>query len=203
MDTRTKSTRMFVVFLPQELPAQGDRSFTFSVIPEASMPDVPVPQLTEVVGHRAEQLLVDDCMMKLGRPGEWGELVADDQANDGFAIKLFNSHYEWCLQWHIDPDLLDPGGTYKLRIRVRVEKTDRKGAAFWAGVYDIERKKGCGQIQPQTTDIQPGYQWYDVATWMPESQQYIWVGPGVFDKDGGQSAIEAVYVDQFELVRTD
>ena len=43
-------------------------------------------------------------MMSLGRPGEWGERVPDDQAEDGSAIKLFNTHYEWCLQLACESD---------------------------------------------------------------------------------------------------
>jgi len=42
-----------------------------------------------------------------------------------------------------------------------------------------------------------------VATWTPEAGQYLWVGPGVFSKDGGQSAINALYVDKFELTRVE
>jgi hypothetical protein len=71
------------------------------------------------------------------------------------------------------------------------------------GVYDMARKKGWGQIQPSTAKVQEGYQWYDVATWTPEADQYLWVGPGLFEKNGGQSAIEAVYVDRFELTRVE
>jgi hypothetical protein len=140
-------------------------------------------------------------MMTLGRPGEWGDLVLDEKANDGFAIQLFNTHYEWCLQWPVDPAVFEPGAEYKLRVRLRVEKSEREGQAFWAGVYDTRRKKGWGQIQPSTAQVQDGYQWYDVATWAPEAGQYVWVGPGVFPKEGGRSAIEAVFVDRFELTR--
>ncbi|MBL7036980.1 MAG: DUF4838 domain-containing protein [Pirellulaceae bacterium] len=153
--------------------------------------------------RRADRLIIEDRMMNLGRPGEWGERVPDDQAEDGFAIKLFNTHYEWCLQWQVNPTVFEPDAKYKLCMRVRVVKTEREGSAFWAGVYDSARKKGWGQAQPNTAAVQEGYQWYDVATWMPEANQYLWVGPGPFTKDGGQSAIEAVYVDRFELTRVE
>ncbi len=82
-------------------------------------------------------------------------------------------------------------------------KTEREGSAFWAGVYDTARNKSWGQIQPNTAAVQEGYQWYDVATWTPEADQYLWVGPGPFMKDGGRSAIEAVHVDRFELTRVE
>ena len=141
--------------------------------------------------------------MNLGRRGEWGERVPDEQAEDGFAIKLFNTHYEWCLTWPVNPTVFQPKTKYKLRARVRVVKTERSGNAFWAGVYDSARKKGWGQIQPNTNQVQEGYQWYDVATWAPETNQYLWIGPGPYTKDGGQSAIESVYVDRIELTRVE
>ena len=152
---------------------------------------------------RASRLVIEDRLMSLGREGEWGARVKDDQAEDGSAIKLFNTHYEWCLQWRVNPTVFQPDVKYKLRVRVRVAKTERQGNAFWAGVYDTARKKGWGQIQPSTANVQDGYQWYDVAKWTPQADQYIWVGPGTFKKDGGQSAIEAVFVDRFELTRVD
>ena len=65
------------------------------------------------------------------------------------------------------------------------------------------RKKSWGQIPPNTATVEEGYQWFDVAAWPPEADQYLWVGPGPFTKDGGQSAIEAVYVDRFELTRVE
>jgi hypothetical protein len=165
----------------------------------------PISQSPTVGQHHVDRLVIEDRMMSLGREGEWGERVPDDQAEDGFAIKLFNTHYEWCLNWYVNPTVFEPGSQYKLRMRmrVRVVKSDREGSAFWAGVYDTARKKGWGQIQPSTAEVQDGYQWYDVATWTPEADQYLWVGPGTFKKDGGRSAIEAVYVDRFELTRVE
>ena len=163
----------------------------------------PISQSPTVGQRHADRLVIEDRMISLGRQGEWGERVPDDEAEDGFAIKLFNTHYEWCLQWHVNPTVFEPDARYKLRVRVRVAKSDREGNAFWAGVYDMARKKGWGQIQPSTAEVQEGYQWYDVATWAPEADQYLWVGPGPFKKDGGQSAIEAVYVDRFELSRVE
>ncbi len=163
--------------------------------------DCPPARPAPTDGHRAGRLIVEDRMMRFGRPGEWGERVVDDDAEDGSAIKLYNSHFEWCLQWHVNPLVFDRNAEYRLRVRLRVVKSERKGNAFWAGVYDMTRKKSWGQIQPNTADVQNGYQWYDVATWTPEAGQYLWVGPGQFTKEGGKSAIEAVYVDRFELTR--
>lgn len=86
-------------------------------------------------------------------------------------------------------------------MRVRVVKSARQGNAFWAGVYDLDKKKGLGVIELSTASVAEEYQWYDVATWIPDKQHLIWIGPGRFDDNSGQSAIEALYVDQFELIR--
>ena len=143
-------------------------------------------------------------MITLGNPGSWGEIVQDAAAQDGYATKLFNTHFEWCMQWRFDPAVFEPGAQYRLRMRVRVEKGDREGEAFWAGVYDTARTRGYGGVSPTTAEVGDGYQWYDVATWLPEASQYVWIGPGRFDQKGGQpSAIEAVYVDKLELSKVE
>jgi len=66
------------------------------------------------------------------------------------------------------------------------------------------RKKGLGQIAPKTSDVEDGYQWYDVATWSPDENQTVWIGPGRFDMKGGKaSAVRAVFVDRFEFVKVE
>jgi len=200
-DAEREFTRAFALLAPQELPAQGSLSFSLGVATAGRLSSLPAIEAIET--HRFDRLVVEDCMIGLGRPGEWGEIVADPEADDGFAMKLFNTHYEWCANWRFDLTQFAPGAQYKVRMRIRVDKTDRDGNAFWAGVYDTVKKKGFGQLQPQTSQVKDGYQWYDVATWTPEAGQYLWVGPGVFSKDGGQSAINALYVDKFELTRVE
>ena len=46
------------------------------------------------------------------------------------------------------------------------------------------------------------YRWYDVLTWTPASDEYFWIAPGRFDKDG-KSAINGVYIDKIEFIRED
>jgi hypothetical protein len=154
--------------------------------------------------HHAERLTIEDFQLSIGRRGEWGDHVTDQMAEDGAALKLYNTHYEWCTQWRVDPSWFELAGQYKVRMRIRVEKSGQgDGEAFWAGVYDTARKKGYGQIAPKVSEIKDGYQWYDVATWQPEAKQYVWIGPGRFDKETlkANPAIKAVYVDRMELVR--
>ncbi|HOE61137.1 MAG TPA: DUF4838 domain-containing protein [Kiritimatiellia bacterium] len=162
-----------------------------------SPPPLPPP------GDRAT---IEDEQLSLGRPGVWGEKkVADPQAGDGFALKLFNTHYEWCTSLPFGKVAFDPGARYRIRIRLRVERVPgQEGTAFWAGVYDPVNKKGHGKtVEPKTSAIGDGYAWYDVAEWVPESAHYVWIGPGRFDKktQNANPAIRAVYIDCLELQR--
>ena len=94
-----------------------------------------------------------------------------------------------------------PGAKYKVRARIRVEKTRDGGEAFWAGIYDPVAKKGLGGIEPRTDAIKNAeYVWYDIGVWTPraDGKEYFWVGPGRFGADG-KSNIKAVYIDKIEL----
>jgi hypothetical protein len=201
-DARNGRVVLLAVLSAAELPGSGTASATWHVA-EVPVPDG-LPEVEVPTSHRADRIAVEDFRLGIGRRGEWGDYVDDPLAEDGTALKLFNTHYEWCTQWRIDPALFEPGTTYRVRMRLRVEKSgEADGEAFWAGVYDTVRKTGFGQIQPKVSEVADGYQWYEVATWKPEANQYIWIGPGRFAKDQSPAnpAIRAVYVDRFELVR--
>ncbi len=88
----------------------------------------------------ADRLIIEDRLMNLSREGQWGARVKDEQAEDGSALQLFNSHYEWCVTWHVNPTVFAPDAEYRLRLRARVVKTDVEGNAFWAGVYDMAQE---------------------------------------------------------------
>ncbi len=147
---------------------------------------------------------VEDTLLSLGNRGKWGDTVADPLAEDGSAMKLYNTHYEWCTTLPFSQVAFDPGKKYRIRMRVRVEKAHGKeGEAFWSGVYDTKNKKGCGGCDRKTSAVGEGYAWYDVAEWVPETAHYFWIGPGRFDKKNGTSAISALFIDKLELVRAD
>ena len=76
------------------------------------------------------------------------EGAADPLAEDGSALKLYNTHYEWCATLPFSKVAFDhPGRKYRLRMRVCVEKEPgKKGEALWAGVYDPKNKRGIGGI---------------------------------------------------------
>ncbi len=157
----------------------------------ADPPPMPGPQTRAVV---------EDTLLTLGRRGEWGDTVADPLAEDGSAMKLYNTHYEWCTTLPLRQVAFDAGCRYRIRMRVRVEKiAGREGEAFWSGVYDQRAKKGHGGCTRTTQEIGGDYAWHTVAEWIPESDHYLWIGPGRFDKPEGSSAIKALYIDKIEI----
>ena len=201
-DAERGSARLFLKTAPTELPPHGKWSATVKVTPQPKVDGL--PEAPPEVKHTAGNVPLEDYLMSIGRYGTWGESVVDPDAGDGSALKLFNTHFEWCLQWRVDPNWFQAGSTYTVRARLKVAKTGQAGEAFWAGVYDTVRKKGYGQVSPRTDAVEDGYQWYDLATWQPEEGQYVWVGPGRFDKEQGKNtAHDGVYIDRFELVKVE
>jgi len=200
-DAERATAHVFIAHHAFELAGKDKLTFATRIEPLSAIPGLPSPP-PPAETHARHSIVVEECMVGVGRSGTWGDIVHDELADDLFAAKLYNTHYEWCMQWRIDPALFEPNTPYRVRIRARVEKGDREGEAFWAGVYDAARKEGVGQIAPTTAEAKDGYQWYDVTTWTPEEGQFIWVGPGQFDKKSGESsAIKAVFIDRFELLR--
>ncbi|MBR3222890.1 MAG: DUF4838 domain-containing protein [Kiritimatiellae bacterium] len=144
-----------------------------------------------VAEGRAE---VEECYLGLSNPGRHGEFVIDPLAEDGRALKLFNTHFEWCATFGMDNCAFRPGVRYALSVRARAEVI-ADGEAFWAGVYDKVEERGRGGIEPRTKDVPDGYRWYDIITWEPKRSEYLWIGPGRFGKDG-RSAVRAVWIDK-------
>jgi len=132
--------------------------------------------------------------------GKWGDYVDDPKAADGKAIKLFNTYSDWSSQFPMHKVEFEPGATYKVRVRVRVDKLRDGGEAFWAGVYDPVARVGRGGIQPRTENTSSEYAWYDVCTWVPNENEYFWIGPGRFGKDG-KSSIKALWIDKIDFSR--
>ncbi|MDD2598229.1 MAG: DUF4838 domain-containing protein [Kiritimatiellae bacterium] len=153
----------------------------------------------------SDHAIIEDTVLSLGNRGKWGDTVADPLAEDGSAMKLYNTHYEWCTTLPFRGVAFDEGQKYRIRMRVRVEKTPgQEGEAFWAGIYDGANKRSCGGIEAKTSEVGEGYQWYDVAEWVPETAHYFWIGPGRFDLQGGaKSNIQALYIDKLELLRVE
>jgi hypothetical protein len=160
----------------------------------------PAPDTAGVAQSRA---VVQDSEISLQRRGVWGDSVPDSRARNGSAIKLYNTHYEWCATLPFRHVAFDPGQTYRLRMRVRVDnQPDTEGEAFWAGVYNPRTEQNRGSCERTTEAVTDEYTWYEVAEWTPERDDYFWIGPGRFDPALGENpAIRAVYLDQLELLR--
>lgn len=144
---------------------------------------------------------LEERRLGLVKPGTYGAIVADPQAADGKAMKLFNTHFEWCTTLYMHKIKFRPGAEYKIRARVRVEKERDGGEAFWAGVYDDVQRKSVGFVSPRTDAVKDSeYAWYDVCSWTPraDGKEYFWIGPGRFGRDG-KSNIKALYIDKIEL----
>ena len=145
---------------------------------------------------------LEDRFLPITNRGGWGDYVDDPKAGDGRALKLFNTHFQWCTMLSMGRIAFEPGKKYRLRARVRVDKA-RDGEAFWAGVYSKGSTCGRGGIEPRTADVADGeYRWYDVLTWTPAPDEFFWIAPGRFDKDC-KSAVNGVYIDKIEFICED
>ncbi|OQC16650.1 MAG: hypothetical protein BWX73_00719 [Lentisphaerae bacterium ADurb.Bin082] len=169
----------------------------FRLRPLAAVTGLPTVKIEPEAARK--KLVYEDCFLPISKPGVWGEHTLDADAGDGSALMLFNTHYEWCVQFRPDMAPFNKDKKYQIRWRVKVIPRAAEGEAFWTGVYDRVKRLHRGQVQPKVAETKPAYTWYDSIVWTPNPDDYIWFGPGRFDKEKGQSAIEAVYIDKIEF----
>ena len=142
---------------------------------------------------------LQESALSLDRPGEFGEFVEDPLASDGRAVKMFNSHYEWCVMLMMNRIAFEPGVKYRVRARVRCERIGTaSGNAFSAGVFDERTWKTAGYAVRRTNDVGPDYAWYDICTFVPNGGEYFWIAPGGLNKDGDKNA-NAVLLDKISF----
>ena len=144
---------------------------------------------------------VEESDINLWREGFWGAYSDDTLADDGRALQLFGTHHEWAAQFPMDNIEFEPGATYRLRARIRVEKAAGSNGelrAFNAGVYDPDAKKKVGGIEPRLTDVGDGYAWFDIVTWKPNGRETFYLAPPWFGSDV-KSPISAVWLDKLEI----
>ena len=163
-------------------------------------------------GLAGDRALVEEGQLKLGRPGEWGEIAADPAAGNRSALKLFGSHFEWAATLPLEKVAFDPEVRYRLRLRLRVEpEPGRVGEAFWAGIYDYTAKQSVISVSRSVAEATGStatagsgaageYGWHDLGSWTPADGQVIWIGPGRFQEPAG-SAVKAVWIDCLEIER--
>ena len=140
------------------------------------------------------------------RLGEWTFVERDNNASNGFALKMPGFHYEWATNWNAAPYIyrLQPKSeeksdvpVYRVYAYLRCDASANDGLAMTAGVYDGEAKKSLLYVEIPVSDIKGAeYTIVDLgATTMPTSS-YVWFAP---PKRPGE--VEAVYIDRFVLVR--
>ncbi|MBP5543133.1 MAG: DUF4838 domain-containing protein [Kiritimatiellae bacterium] len=144
---------------------------------------------------------LEEMFLGVINPGVWGEFVDDPGAADGRALMLFNTHYEWCVQFPLSSVAFESGVKYRVRIRARVDSR-RDGMAFGAGVYCTDDGKSPGAANFKTGETPNEYAWYDILSWVPRSDEILWIAPGAFGEDG-KSAINAVYIDKIRFTPAD
>ncbi|MBR4170907.1 MAG: DUF4838 domain-containing protein [Kiritimatiellae bacterium] len=159
---------------------------------------IPVPKA-------ADTAVIEEEKLKLYKPGQYGDRIQDPQAGDGWAYKLFASHYEWCVMLDMSSVAYDPGAKYRISARLRVDKKENaKGQAFWSGVYDYSKNRdACHGYAPQVQDVKDGYQWYAISTWNPAKGHHFWFGPGMFDKKQTDRSLahNGIYLDCIKIER--
>jgi hypothetical protein len=152
-----------------------------------------------VLPYRADSGELEERFLGFRTPNKWGEFVDDPKAGDGKALKLFNTHFEWCVQFQIARVAFEPGAKYRARVRVRVDSW-RDGKAFAAGVYCSDDRKSAGIAKFNTGETPNEYVWYDILTWTPRVGEFLWIAPGNFGEDG-KSSVNGIYVDKVEFSR--
>ena len=166
------------------------RSIVWGIV--AASPDAPLRlSSTPFYGELQESAL------SLVRPGEWCAFVDDPMASDGRAVKLFNSHNEWCAMLMMNRIAFEPGVKYRVRARLRSEATV-SGTAFWGGVFDEREWKTAGQTVLRTERMGSDYAWYDICTIVPNDGEYFWVAPRGLNKNGDKNA-NAVLLDKISF----
>ena len=161
---------------------------------------IPVPKA-------ADSAVIEEEKLKLYKPGQYGDRIQEPQAGDGWAYKLFPSHYEWCVMADLSSIAYDPGAKYRISARVRVDKKENgKGQAFWSGVYDyLNNRDAASGYAPQIADVKDGYQWYTISTLRPSPGHHFWFGPGMFDKKQTDHSLahNGVYLDCIRIERVE
>ena len=103
----------------------------------------------------------------------------------------------------------DPDGLYKIRAKVRIERTEKhEGEAFYGAVSDSS-----GTLRPKSIIrkgyfikdvVSNGYAWYDITDpWIPNPTHTVKFSIGEWNRKtfNRNLAIKAVYLDAFEIVR--
>lgn len=123
-----------------------------------------------------------------------GKQVAEG-AELGVAGYLTGHHTEWAIQWRPPAGMLADGGKYRMRARLKVERTGEEGAAFTAGAYDAD--DAISRLNAARTAAEvPAGEWFEVdlgeLVWGEGT--YLWIAP-----TSNQDNVQRILVDWIEL----
>ncbi len=138
---------------------------------------------------------------ELPRPGIWAEFADDTAAEGGKAVKLFNTHSDWCVYVFLRHIAFARNTKYRIRVHARVEaETGAKGQAFQTAVFDAETYQNRLGLCPDVTECRNGYAWYDACVWEPRLNDFFQIASGYFDAANGvKPAFRAVWIDKIEI----
>ena len=168
----------------------------------------------------AKVVAADRAFMGIGnawyKAGAKVSLVNDPGATGGKALRLSpkasnNPEYgAAAVAFCLDEIHFDKGGTYKVRVRVKVKaKSGAMGDAFRCSLYGDVGKLNLGEIGGTTVAVSATsgeYRWYDVLEpWKPDVSERIAFGVADWDriKTNYNPDIEAVWIDGIEISRVD
>ena len=126
-----------------------------------------------------------------------GDVVKDGEAAGGEAMRIANSSSEVGVYFRMANVAFDAEGVYRLRARVKVEKTspNAKGEAFWM-------KLGEKEVRVNVEDVAAdGYQWYDLYEGKLSRDWVFRIGCGNFARGGGVKAVKDLRFDRLEFMR--
>lgn len=140
----------------------------------------------------------------IGRDVDW---VKDAEATNGKALKFRNTRWNWNARLDLPGNVFDKGERYRLRVRIKVEKTPGgTGNVLAAGFFNPNTRKEHSARSLAVSEVADGrWQWVDLGLFTPQESQYLWIMAGQFDrkKYDRNPAAEAVYLDRVELSRAD
>jgi hypothetical protein len=148
-------------------------------------------------------------------------LVEDENASAGFADRVSNNYAntDFAVNWTLPPDIINSGATYRLRVRVRLNKTGDQGLGFRAGVWDLIQGRKTIELNGVTLRNEPilvlhkvwdakdvpgdTYHWYDVGEFTPT--QPPGAEPGrlrvfIGGASNPYSDVQGLFFDRAELV---
>ena len=147
--------------------------------------------------------VVEDKSLSLGRLGEGNKRISDPNAEDGYAVKIYNPKPRWSVTLPMARVAFAPGKRYRVQMRLRADLTPgRKGPGVTAGIYDSKANRAHCSCSYAAEKLSGDYVWYDIGTFDPaklSKEAYLFVGDGYVDKNRVRF-VPALYLDKIRFV---